>query len=158
MTPSGTRIRDLGNVGAAETAVWSPDSRHIAYGGHGGDGNWALWIMDRDGTQKRQLTHPILVQPAGSGGDYPGAWSADGKQIVYSSGQFSGRDLYVMNSDGTGVYRLTDWPGADGAIAWLPSGDIVFSHFEGDVPLPKWYLVKPDGTNLTSTALVQRRG
>jgi hypothetical protein len=53
-----------------------------------------------------------------------------------------------MNADGTGVYRLTDWPGADGAVAWLPNGDIVFGHFKGDEPRPKWYLVKPDGTDL----------
>jgi hypothetical protein len=26
----------------------------------------------------------------------------------------------------------------------------VFSHFEGDEPLPHWYLIRPDGTGLRS--------
>jgi Tol biopolymer transport system component len=150
MTPIGTRIRDLGNAGAAESATWSPDGRMIAYSGHGGDGNWALWVMNRDGTNKQRLTDPVLVEPAGSGGDYPGAWSPDATQIVFSSGHFMGRDLYVMNADGSGTRRLTNWPGADGAVAWLRSGHIVFAHFDGDEPLPRWYLVDPDGTNLRS--------
>jgi Tol biopolymer transport system component len=150
MTPRGTRIRDLGGGGAQECAVWSPDGRRIAYCGHSGDGNWAVWVMNRDGSHRRQLTHPVLVQPAGSGGDYPGAWSPDGKRIVYSGGLGTGRELYVMNSDGSGVERVTHWPGGDGACAWLPSGDIVFSHFKGDEPLPRWYLIRPDGTGLRS--------
>lgn len=150
MTPQGRRVRDLGGARAAECASWSPDGRRIAYCGHGGDGNWALWVMNRDGSRRRQLTHPTLVEPRGSGGDYPGAWSPDGKQIVYSSGQFSGRELYLVNSDGSGSRRLTDWPGADGASAWLPSGEIVFSHFSGDEPLPHWHLVRPDGSGLRS--------
>jgi Tol biopolymer transport system component len=152
MTPRGTRVRDLGggSVAAQECATWSPDGRKIAYCAHGGDGNWALWVMNRDGSGKRQLTHPALVAPPGSGGDYPHAWSPDGKQIVYSSGQFTGRELYLINSDGTGMRRLTDWPGADGASAWLPSGEIVFAHFGGDERLPHWYLVRPDGSGLCS--------
>jgi len=36
-------------------------------------GNWALWVTNGDRTHKRKLTHPALVEPAGSGGDYPGA-------------------------------------------------------------------------------------
>jgi hypothetical protein len=54
----------------------------------------------------------------------------------------------VINSDGSGVQRVTHWPGADGPSAWLPSGEIVFSHFRNDEPLPRWYLIRPDGTGL----------
>jgi Tol biopolymer transport system component len=109
-----------------------------------------MWVMNRDGSGKRQLTHPTLVEPAGSGGDYIDAWSPDGKQLVYNSGQFKERELYLMNADGTGRRRLTNWPGADGAIAWLRTGQIVFAHFDGDEPLPHWYMVNPDGTDLRS--------
>jgi hypothetical protein len=55
-----------------------------------------------------------------------------------------------MNSDGSGVERVTHWPGAGRACAWLPSGDIVFSHFTSDEPLPHWYLIRPEGTGLRS--------
>ena len=69
MTSSGKRIRDLGGArgGTQESTVSSPDGRRIAYSHHDGDGNWALWVMDRDGTHKRRLTSPVPLEPAGSG-------------------------------------------------------------------------------------------
>lgn len=152
MTPNGGGRRDLGAgfAGAQEHTTWSPDGGRMAFSQHDGDGNWALWVMNRDGSGKRRLTHPAPAVPSGTGGDHPGAWSPDGARIVYSSGQGAARDLFVIDSDGSRAYRLTDWPGADGAVAWLPSGEIVFAHFDGDEPLPAWYLVNPDGTNLRS--------
>jgi Tol biopolymer transport system component len=141
-----------------EGLAWSPDGRGIAFSAHEYDGNWAIWTMNPDGSSRRQLTHPTPVEPRGIGGDYVGAWSPDGKQITYSSGQFTRRDLCVMNADGIGVYRLTDWPGADGAVAWLPSGEIVFAHFRGDEPFPEWYLVKPDGTGLRALPWLRSGG
>jgi Tol biopolymer transport system component len=149
--PSGRGFRDLTTgsfQGAQEAAAWSPDGRRIAYDGHSGDGNWAVWVMNRDGSGRQQLTHPTLIEPAGSRADYTGAWSPDGKQLVYSSAQIGDNELYVMNADGSDVRRLTEWPGGDGAVAWLRSGQIVFSHFTGNEPLPHWYMVDPDGSNL----------
>jgi Tol biopolymer transport system component len=153
VSPSGRRLRDLTSPsfqGAQEGLAWSPNGRRIAYDGHDGDGNWAIWTMNRDGSDKRQLTHPTLIEPAGSGGDHIGAWSPDGKQLVYSSFQSGDFDLYIMNADGSDVRQLTDWPRGDGAAAWLRSGQIAFSHFNGDEPLPHWYMVDRDGTNLRS--------
>ena len=153
VTPAGTNLRDLAEPAfnaVQEGHAWSPDSRRIAYSGHSGDGNWAIWTMNRDGSNRRQLTFPTLVLPRGSGGDHIGAWSPDGKQIVYSSWQSDDFDLFVMNADGSDVRQLTDWPRGDGAATWLRSGQIVFSHFSGDEPLPHWYLINGDGTNLRS--------
>lgn len=153
VTPAGANLRDLAEPAfdaVQEGHAWSPDSRRLAYSGHSGDGNWAIWTMNRDGSHRRQLTFPKLVFPRGSGGDHIGAWSPDGKQIVYSSWQSGDFDLFVMNADGSHVRQLTDWPRGDGAATWLRSGQIVFSHFSGDEPLPRWYLINADGTNLRS--------
>jgi TolB protein len=153
VTPSGTNLRDLAEPefnAVQEGLAWSPDSRRIAYSGHSGDGNWAIWTMNRDGSDRRQLTFPTPVVPRGSGGDHIGAWSPDGKQLVYSSWQSGDFDLFVMNADGSDVRQLTDWRRGDGAAAWLLSGQILFSHFSGDEPLPHWYMINPDGTNLRS--------
>jgi hypothetical protein len=55
-----------------------------------------------------------------------------------------------MNADGTDQRRLTHFRGADSANAWLADGRIVFAHFYADVPLPHWYVIRPDGSGLRS--------
>jgi Tol biopolymer transport system component len=148
MNPDGSGLLDLGAPG--ECATWSPDSSKLIYCSHPGDGNWAVWVMNADGSNRRQLTHPKLTEPAGAHGDYPGAWSPDGAQIVYSSEIGGDRELFLMNADGSDQHRLTHFRGGDGAEAWLPDRRIVFSHFRGDEPLPHWYLIRPDGSGLRS--------
>jgi hypothetical protein len=53
-----------------------------------------------------------------------------------------------MNADGSDQRRLSHLRGGDGAVAWLRDGRIAFSHFVGDRPLPRWYLIRPDGSQL----------
>jgi GNAT superfamily N-acetyltransferase len=130
MNPDGSGVVDLGPPG--ECATWSPDGSKLAFCSHQGDGNWAIWVMDADGKNRKQLTHPKLIEPAGAHGDYPGAWSQDGDQIVYTSDADGDRELFLMNADGSNQHRLTHFKGADAANAWLPDGRIVFAHFQGD--------------------------
>jgi Tol biopolymer transport system component len=63
MNPDGSHVVDLGPQG--ECATWSPDSSKLMYCSHPGDGNWAVWVMNADGSNRRQLTHPTLIAPAG---------------------------------------------------------------------------------------------
>src|SRR4029450_3936160 len=41
-------------------------------------------------------------------------------------------------------------PGGASPRGWLPDGRIVFAHYRGSEPLPRWYLIRPDGTRLRS--------
>jgi Tol biopolymer transport system component len=146
MRPDGGGVVDLGMPG--EVATWSTDGKAIAFASHPGDGNWAVWTMRRDGSGRRQLTHPVLRPPAGAHGDAPAAWSPDGSRILYSTEVRGDRELFVINADGSRKRRVTRWRGGDSPQAWLPDGRIVFGHYRGSEPLPHWYLIRPDGTHL----------
>jgi Tol biopolymer transport system component len=69
-----------------------------------------IWVMDSDGSHKRRLT--------GNGAtNWAPSWHPDGKRIVFSSnmddwhadiGKFGHNfELYLINSDGTGLARIT---------------------------------------------------
>jgi len=148
MRPDGSGVVDLGMRG--EVATWSPDGSTIAIASHSGDGNWAVWTMRRDGSDRRQLTYPVLRPPAGAHGDYPAAWSPDSSRILYSSEVRGDRELFVMNADGSGKRRVLRWRGVDSPQGWLPDGRIVFAHYRGSEALPHWYLVRADGSRLRS--------
>lgn len=157
MNPDGSGKQNLHTItAAAECTTWSRDSTKIAFCGHNGDGNWAVWVMNADGSKQRQLTTPVLVEPAGTGGDYPASFSPDGKELLFSSGQHGGREIYTINLDGTGRRRLTNWNGADGASAWLPDGRIVFAHYTGDAARPRWYVMDAGGDNIRSLPILDK--
>jgi Tol biopolymer transport system component len=141
---------------AAECLVWSPDSTKIAFCGHQGDGNWAVWVMNADGSNPHQLTHPRAVALGGSGGDSPCAWSPDGKKIVYWSWQPHGGELFIANSDGSEVHQITHWDGGDDATNWLPDGRIVFVHSAPNKLLGRWYIMNADGSNIESLPQLNR--
>jgi hypothetical protein len=63
-----------------------------------------------------------------------------------------------MNAEGTRKRRVTHWPGADGPVAWLPNGRIVFSHFRRDEPLPRFYWIKLNGAGIRSPTLLNGPG
>ncbi|MDP9269362.1 MAG: hypothetical protein M3P14_00015 [Chloroflexota bacterium] len=138
--PDGTDLTPLG-VPNAECPVWSPDSLRILYcrnedtSGVVSD-NWEVWVMNRDGSQQRQLTD----NPAR---DYPIAWSTDGSRIVFFSQRDGPGASFVMNADGSNVVRLTDAPDLSSVGAWLPDGRFVISSAgEGT---PQWILLDASG-------------
>jgi len=54
-----------------------------------------------------------------------------------------------MNADGSGKRGVIRWRGADSPQGWLSDGRIVFAHY-GAATLPRWYLIRADGTRLRS--------
>lgn len=96
-----------------------------------------IWLMDGDGGERRRLTRPAPGQTDQSGSTSP-AWSPDGRRIAFASTGVSTsedpreQDIYVMNSDGGDVRRLTNDSIADSSPAWSPDGrQIAFAHTPG---------------------------
>jgi len=111
---------------------WSPDGKTLLFLSAEGD----LWRMNPDGTGRVRLTEEGRVIPGLPLAGYGADWSADGKQIVYTSCLFENvalrealtattavnvsdlrkdADIWVMDADGGNKTRLTT-----GGDAWFP--------------------------------------
>jgi Tol biopolymer transport system component len=114
MNSDGSQPRNLTRSSENEwSPSWSPDGKLIAfYAGY-------LYVIRPDGTDR----HPITKVE----GEYPD-WSPDGRRLAFMSAEDDARggdpnyDIFVVNRDGTGLHRLTAWPGEDGWPSWSPDG------------------------------------
>lgn len=107
---------------------WSPDGGSIVFTRRVDAVNFDIFTIRPDGSDLRQLT-------TSGANDGHGVWSADGKQILWSTGAYGFRDeasLYdrtfqqygqnwIMNADGTGKRMLTDSPWEDSMPLYIPS-------------------------------------
>jgi WD40 repeat protein len=133
---------------------WSPDGSKIAFVGRVGN-NTQIFVMNADGSDVVELT--------ASGRATEPEWSPDGKKIAFlrtftpSPGSApslptgatppvgnSETELFVMNSDGSGVQQLSRVaPASPAAFAWSPDGtQIVFDTNDDAGTLT---LIRPDG-------------
>jgi TolB protein len=103
MDDKGEEIRQLTWTPAADegSPTFSPDGEHIAFDTDR-DRNFEIYVMTKTGQNQRRLTN----NPAR---DLSPTWSRDGHKIVFMSDRDARPkfDLYRMNTDGSGVERLT---------------------------------------------------
>jgi Tol biopolymer transport system component len=135
-----TQITSSG-PGAAlnESPTWSSDGSLIAFSRSVGGEPKAIYVVRPDGTGLRRVSTVA--------GEHP-AWSPDGQALAFSSPTGTGRDIYVVNVDGSGETRITQ-SGADGIqnddVTWSPRGGRLLFTSIGRSPKPALYTVSPDG-------------
>jgi TolB protein len=101
---------DAGHVPGAVALIVSRDT--VLY-------RRSVGVMDGDGTDLTRLTdHPFA--------DLGPSWSPDRRRLAFMSRRDGVWDIFVMNSDGSGVTNLTNlfsemdmWP------AWSPDGELI---------------------------------
>jgi Tol biopolymer transport system component len=100
-------------------------------------GEGQLWAVPVLGGSARRLADTV---------GHDGAWSPDGKKLVYGNGS----DLYIANADGTESSRLVSTPGrVAGMPAWSPDGnEIRFSVIDSKTQLSRLWRVSASGTDL----------
>lgn len=127
-----------------EPAV-SPDSSSIVFTSNR-SGRANLWLMDPDGSNKRQLTFVdefYNTEPV---------WSPDGTHILfrrnYESTAGIDMDLVVITPDGNEVERLA-LPGQQRMPAWSPDGRwVAFVSHPALNDRPEIYMMRPDGSDI----------
>jgi hypothetical protein len=150
--------REIHEIGSSVFSfAWSPDGRHIAFHETDLGNNTKIFVANSDGSDLRSL----------GAGQSP-AWSPAGDRLAFVGPD--GRNLYVMNSDGSGRRLVDDGNGTFVyAPSWSPQGDrIAFFAFsqlvvdssaggrlysaavDYDREPPKW---SPDGSLLAVEAL-----
>ena len=73
-------------------------------------GNWDLWLMNADGTNKRRI--PNATAAAEKNAD----WALGDSRIVYDAGPNGGNaDIWMMRTDGTNRHVIAATPGHDKA-------------------------------------------
>ena len=122
--------------------AWSPDGQKIAYGG---TGPWIAIFNVRTRIEK------LMFVPVDQARDM--AWSPDGRQLAFvnwNREQHTGRDIYVINVDGTGLRQLTDHPAQDRWPAWAPDGRQIafYSTRNNDDNSGGIFLMDTDGKNV----------
>lgn len=116
-TAPATGVAPIETVQVAAAPSPVPPSGRIAWVNAGN-----IWVMDEDGSNKRQLTT--------DGTALTPVWSPDGARIAFASGSGMERDIFVINADGSGLRNLSNVPGDERSPTWAPDGSrVAFERF-----------------------------
>ena len=145
MDVDGTAQRQL-RGGDSWLPRWSPEGSQIAFvtcipneeNGPFPMCDMTVGVIDADGSGEK-----MLAQANVSGTVPPAEWSPDGRKIAFVSGEGNLADLYVINTDGSGLAQLTRLGTVTGAD-WSPDGRTLALRAAGSV-----YVINADGSDLT---------
>ena len=138
-TASGGGVQQLTTDG--NLPRWSPAANRIAFQRVDTSGVRSIGLVSPDGSGLRSLAPP----DSESWGE-PN-WSPDGMRLVHVRRLSNGQsDLFVMDTTGSAVVRLTSEAGDDFGPAWSPDGQWIAWSIGTFSPANQLWIMKSDGT------------
>ena len=126
----GRSVRQItrpGKTGLDNEPDWSPDGKRIVYEHSTGPRDELIFIVNADGTGARS----VVPCTGGCAGQEAPAWSPDGTEIAFASGDARYEQIWIVGVDGTNLRRLTGPNVIDADPQWSPDGRrIVFRRID----------------------------
>ena len=134
----GNVKRLTNKLGLATAPEISPHGKQVTFMRWTAESNqYQVWLMDRSGANAKRI-------PGIPGWDP--TWSPDGEKILFAATDSDGRNqLFAVNRDGSGQYRISDLPSIRGRNDWSPDGAFIVT-YSGEPWHREVYLMNADGT------------
>jgi TolB protein len=118
----------------------SPDGSRLAFSSLTKSG-WDIVMFSTE-------LNRVLTFPHYGGTNLSPAWSADGTKIAFSSSRSGDPEIYVVDSSGANMKRVTTSKGPDVSPTWNRKSGAQLSFVSGRTGLPQIYTMEEDGTNV----------
>jgi TolB protein len=89
----------------------------------------------------------VIAFPRFGGTNLSPAWAPDGTKLAFSSSRTTDPEIYIVDSAGAGLMRVTSSKGPDVSPVWNPKTGAQIAWVSGRTGLPQIYIMEADGTN-----------
>jgi len=120
----------------------SPDNSRLAFSSIGKEG-WTIRMYSLE-------LGRMVAFPGGTAGgsNFSPSWSGDGTKIAFSSSRSGDPEIWISDSNGGSLRKVTSFRGPDVAPTWNPKTNSQIAWVSGRTGLPQIYTMDTDGANI----------
>jgi TolB protein len=145
-------FQNQNEITAIASPSYTPDGKQIVFAQSIQSKGMQIFIANKDGGNQHTITGTSTTDAE------PKVNPKTGGQIAFSSGRSGREQLYLMNSDGTGVERLSDGIGEASNPSWHPNGQILTFASTSGYAAGAWNIFVMDVARHTYVQLTHNEG
>jgi len=120
----------------------SPDNSRLAFSSIGKEG-WTIRMYSLE--LGRMVAFPGGIA---GGSNFSPSWSGDGSKVAFSSSRSGDPEIWIADSSGNDLRKVTSFRGPDVAPTWNPKTNAQIAWVSGRTGLPQIYIMDADGANI----------